>query len=285
MGCTSLRRGLHLHGAVAVAALTLAAPTSLRADEGHNHGHGQPQAVGSVHFEVTCAAAAQRAFDRAMALQHSFWYQAAHKEFSSALAADPRCVMGYWGIAMSLLYNPFNPTPPKNLVDGAAALAKAREIGAQTPREAGYIEALTIYYTDTARPQPVRAAAYAEAIGALSARFPDDPEAAILHALALAAAGPPTDKTYANQLRAASILEKAFADQPNHPGVAHYLIHSYDVPPLAAKGLPAALRYADLAAAAPHAQHMPSHIFTRVGYQDRRGPLLNGKPPTSRGRS
>jgi hypothetical protein len=261
-----VRRALHLQGAIVVTALTLAAATPLRADEGHNHGHGQPAAVGSVHFAVTCAAPAQQAFDQAMALQHSFWYQAAHKEFSAALAADPQCVMGYWGIAMSLLYNPFNPTPPKNLADGAVALAKAREIGAQTPREAGYIDALTIYYSDTGRPQPVRAAAYAEAMGALSARFPDDPEAAILHALALAAAAPSTDKTYANQLRAASILETAFAEQPNHPGVAHYLIHSYDVPPLAAKGLPAALRYADLAAAAPHAQHMPSHIFTRVGY-------------------
>jgi tetratricopeptide (TPR) repeat protein len=266
MICVTLRRSLSLPGAAVVIALTFAVPTPLRADEGHDHGHGQPAPVGSVHFIVTCATPAQQAFDQAMALQHSFWYQAAHKGFSAALASDPQCVMGYWGIAMSLLYNPFNPTPPKNLADGAAALAKAREIGARTPREAGYIDALTIYYTDTDRPQPVRAAAYAAAMGTLSNRFPDDSEAAILHALALDVAAPPTDKTYSNQLRAASILEKAFVEQPNHPGVAHYLIHTYDVPALAAKGLPAALRYADLAAAAPHAQHMPSHIFTRVGY-------------------
>jgi hypothetical protein len=258
---------VRLRDAAIVTALALGVVTPLRADDSHHHGHGKaPTSVGSVHFAVTCTPAAQQIVDRAMALQHSFWYQAAHKEFSAALAADPRCTMGYWGIAMSLLYNPFNPTPPKNLVDGAAALAKARELGAPTARETAYIDALTVYYTDTARPQPVRAAAYAEAMGALSARFPDDSEAAVLHALALDAAAPPTDKTYANQLRAAAILEKVFAEQPDHPGVAHYLIHSYDVPSLAAKGLPAALRYADLAAAAPHAQHMPSHIFTRVGY-------------------
>src|SRR5258708_17026279 len=142
MVCVTLRRSLSLPGAAVVTALSLAAPTPLRADEGHDHGHGQPAPVGSVHFAVTCAAPAQQAFDQAMALQHSFWYQAAHKEFSAALAADPQCVMGYWRIAMSLLYNPFNPTPPKNLADGAAALAKAREIGARTPREAGYIDAL-----------------------------------------------------------------------------------------------------------------------------------------------
>jgi hypothetical protein len=175
--------------------------------------------------------------------------------------------MGYWGIAMSLLNNPFGTAPPQNLVDGAAALAKAASIGAKSPREASYIAALGVLYKDFATvDRRTRVTAYAAAMGELAARYPDDREAAILYALALDVAAPPTDKTYTNQLKAAAILEKAFAEQPDHPGVAHYLIHTYDVPALAAKGLPAALRYAEIAPSAPHALHMPSHIFTRVGY-------------------
>jgi hypothetical protein len=183
------------------------------------------------------------------------------------LQADPQCVMAYWGTAMSQLGNPFSPRPSDILKPGAAALAKAAEIGAKSPRETDYIAALAVYYKDfdTVGHGP-RMTAYAKAMGELAERYPDDREAAILYALALDTAAAPTDKTYANQLKAAEILEKAFVAQPDHPGVAHYLIHTYDAPPLAQKGLPAALRYADIAPAAPHALHMPSHIFTRVGY-------------------
>ena len=237
------------------------------ADDKHDHGHGTPAALGNVHFPVTCAPAAQAAFDRAMALQHSFWYQAAKQGFAAVQQADPQCVMAYWGMAMSQLGNPFSPRPPDVLSAGAAALAKAGEIGAKNPREAAYLAALGVYYKDYDKvDHRNRVVAYAAAMGDVAARFPDDREAAILYALALDTAAAPTDKTYANQLKAAPILEQAFAEQPQHPGVAHYLIHTYDAPPLAEKGLPAALRYADIAPAAPHALHMPSHIFTRVGY-------------------
>jgi hypothetical protein len=250
----------------AALALGLAAPAA-RAADAHDHGHAKSEALGRVHFAVTCTPAAQQAFDRAMALQHSFWYQAAKQGFAQVLAADPRCVMAYWGRALSQLGNPFGPRPAEILRPGAAALAKAAEIGAKSQREADYIAALAVYYKDfdTVGHGP-RVTAYAKAMGALAARYPDDREAAILYALALDTAATPTDKTYANQLEAAEILERAFREQPEHPGVAHYLIHTYDSPALAQKGLPAALRYADIAPSAPHALHMPSHIFTRVGY-------------------
>jgi hypothetical protein len=259
------RRGVL--AAALLAALTGPVAGPARADESHHHGHGAPEALGQVHFPVTCTPTAQQAFDRAMALQHSFWYQAAKQGFSEVLRADPQCVMAYWGMAMSQLGNPFSPRAPDILRDGAAALAKAGDIPAKSDREAGYIAALGVYYRDYDKADHrSRVTAYAAAMGALAARFPDDREAAILYALALDTAAAPTDKTYANQLKAAAILEKAFAEQPQHPGVAHYLIHTYDAPPLAEKGLPAALRYADIAPSAPHALHMPSHIFTRVGY-------------------
>jgi hypothetical protein len=236
-------------------------------DHDHGHAHGAPETLGKVHFPVTCTDAAQRDFDRAMALQHSFWYQASKQAFDQVLTDDRGCVMAYWGIAMSSLYNPFSIPLSKGMTDGAAALAKAAEIGAKSPREADYVAALGVLYKDFATAERrTRVTAYAAAMGALAARYPDDREAAIFYALALDVAAPPTDKTYANQLKAAAILETAFAEQPDHPGVAHYLIHTYDAPPLAAKGLPAALRYAEIAPSAPHAQHMPSHIFTRVGY-------------------
>jgi hypothetical protein len=229
--------------------------------------HGGPEVLGHVHFAVTCTPAAQLAFDRAIALEHSFWYQAAKQGFDEVLAADPQCVMAYWGTAMTRLFNPFGAPPAKNLAEGAAALAKAKEIGAKSPREADYIAALTVFYTDTDKlDQRTRVVAYAKAMGELAARYPDDSEAQIFYALSLDTSASPSDKTYANQLKAAAILEAAFAAQPDHPGVAHYLIHTYDSPALAEKGLPAALRYAEIAPSAPHALHMPSHIFTRVGY-------------------
>ena len=183
-------------------------------------------------------------------------------------AADPGCSMAGWGVAMTLLGNPLaSPPPPRALQDGWVAVEKARATGTRTQRERDYIEAIAAFYKDADTvDHRTRALAYERAMEQVAARYPDDREAAIFYALALNVTLVPTDKTYANQLKAAAILEKVFAEQPNHPGVAHYLIHSYDFPPLAHKGLDAARRYAAIAPSAPHALHMPSHIFTRLGY-------------------
>lgn len=245
--------------------LGFAATPASAADE-----HAGHPVLGKVHFPVTCTPEAQQAFDEAMKLQHSFWYQAAHDAFSEVLQRDPECVMAYWGIAMTRLTNPFSPPPVENLADGWAALEQARQLGAKSEREADYIAALSEFYRDAdTKDHRARVLAYEAAMAQLHARYPDDPEAAIYYALALNVAALPTDKTYAKQLQAAEILEAEVARQPDHPGVVHYLIHTYDYPPLAERGLEAANRYAELAASAPHALHMPSHIFTRVGHWDR----------------
>jgi hypothetical protein len=183
------------------------------------------------------------------------------------LKADPSCAIAYWGIAQSLLLNPFGVPPAANLAEGLAALEKAKAIGAKTPRENEFIAALAAFYTDYDKlDHRARVQAYLKAMEALAQRYRQDDEAQIYYALALDVAASPADKTYANQLKAAAILEGIFKRQPQHPGVAHYLIHSYDYPPIADKGLDAARSYSKIAPSAPHAQHMPSHIFTRVGY-------------------
>jgi Tfp pilus assembly protein PilF len=225
------------------------------------------QRLGTVHFETSCNEAAQRRFDRGMRYQHSFWYRASKEIFEDTLKADPQCAIAYWGIAMSLLLNPFGPPLPANLEQGLAALQKANAVGAKTPRENEFIGALAAFYTDYDKvDHRARLQAYLKAMEALAQHYPQDDEAQIYYALALDVAASPADKTYANQLKAAAILEGIFKRQPQHPGVAHYLIHSYDYPPIAEKGLDAATRYSKIAPTAPHAQHMPSHIFTRVGY-------------------
>ena len=232
---------------------------------------GQPsttEKLGSVHFPVACKPAVQAEFARAVAALHSFWFDTARKAFEGVATADPGCGMAYWGIAMTMLGNPLaNPPRPKALQEGWASVEKARGAGARTPREREYIDAIAVFYKDADKTDHrVRALAYEKAMERLAARYPEDREASIFYALALNMTLVPTDKTYANQLKAASVLEKVFAEQPHHPGVAHYLIHSYDFPPLAPKGLDAARRYAAIAPSAPHALHMPSHIFTRLGY-------------------
>jgi tetratricopeptide (TPR) repeat protein len=236
----------------------------------HDHSHGgtppPPATLGSLHFPVSCTPEAQSTFDEAMKLQHSFWYQAADQAHRRVLERDPDCVMGYWGQALALLRNPFSPPPPDALPQGRALLEKAQRIGAKTEREAGFIGALTYLFSGDDMPgHRARLVQYAQAMEALSGRFTDDAEVAITHALSLVMAASPTDKTYANRLRAGDILEREYARHPQHPGISHYLIHAYDVPALAQKGIAAAERYAALAADAPHALHMPSHIFTRVG--------------------
>jgi hypothetical protein len=222
---------------------------------------------GRVHFSTSCNEIAQRRFDRAMRYQHSFWYRESKGLFEDALAADPECAIAYWGIALSLLFNPHVPPPAQNLALGLAALEKGRALGAKTQRERYYIDALLAFYTDHERvPHGQRVQTYLKAMEALAQRYPDDDEAQIGYSIVLNVAASPNDKTYANQLKGIALLEPIFKRQPRHPGVAHYLIHLYDYPPLAEKGLDAARRYAEIAPAAPHAQHMPSHVFTRVGY-------------------
>jgi len=223
--------------------------------------------LGKVHFPVSCSAAAQEQFDRAVALLHSFWLDESAKAFAVITQADSDCAMAYWGTAMTLLGNPFTwPLSGKALPDGWAAVEKAKVAKAKTQRERDYIGAVEAFYKDWDKvDHRTRALAYVKAMEELAQRYPGDTEASVFYALALDVTALPTDKTYANQLKAARILEKVFAAQPDHPGVAHYLIHSYDFPPIAAQGLTAARRYASIAPSAPHALHMPSHIFTRQG--------------------
>lgn len=230
---------------------------------------GTPDAekLGHVHFATSCSAEAQTHFDRAVALLHSFWFAEATKAFNTVLETDSSCTMGYWGLAMSLLGNPLaSPPPPQALQEGAAILRQAKPVGVRTEREAAYLAAIGQFYKDVeTADHRTRALAYEQAMERLADQYPNDSEAAVFYALALNITAQPSDKTYANQLKAAAILEKVLAQQPQHPGVAHYLIHSYDYPPIAEKGLPAARSYASIAPAAPHALHMPSHIFTRLG--------------------
>jgi hypothetical protein len=230
-------------------------------------GQSDDEKLGTVHFETSCNPDAQKLFDRGMLFQHSFWYRASQRVFEDALKADPECGIAYWGIALSLLWNPHVPPPTKNLAEGAAALAKAKTVSAKTQRERDYLDALGAMYADYEKvDHRTRMQAYTKAMGQLAQRYPNDDEAQIYYALALNTSASPADKTYANQLKGAAILEPIAIRQPQHPGVAHYLIHLYDYPPIAEKGLEAARRYAKVAPAAAHAQHMPSHIFTRVGY-------------------
>lgn len=222
--------------------------------------------LGKIHFPVSCSAVAQAQFDRAVAILHSFWYEEAVKAFTAVAEADPSCAMAHWGIAMSIYYPLWVPPDQSTLQKGLSAVEKAKSIGAKTDREGAYIAAIEVFYKDADKlDHRTRALAYEKAMEQVYLRYPKDQEAAVFYALALNATAPPTDKTYAKQLKAGEILEKVFAQQPNHPGVAHYIIHSYDNPVLASRGLIAAQVYAKIAPAVPHAQHMPSHIFTRLG--------------------
>jgi len=244
--------------ALAVMSVSLSQPALGQADDNK---------LGKVRFETSCKPEAQKQFNQAMLYQHSFWYRASQKVFEDALKTDPECGIAYWGIALSLLYNPHAPPPTPNLPLGLTAIEKGKTIGAKTQRERDYLDALRVMYADYEKvDHRTRLLAYAKSMEALAQRYPNDDEAQIHYALALNTSALPADKTYANQLKGAAILESIAKRQPQHPGVAHYLIHLYDYPAIAEKGLEAARRYAKIAPAAPHAQHMPSHIFTRVGY-------------------
>src|SRR5690349_3451948 len=225
------------------------------------------QQLGNVHFETSCNDVAQRRFNRAMRYQHSFWYSAAKEIFEDVAKADPECGMAYWGVALSLLNNPHAAIPAANLSPGLAAIQKAKQVGAKTERERDYIDALTLMYADydkLSHTQRIRA--FLGAMEKLAAKYPKDDEAQIAYAITLNTSASPADKTYAQQSKGAAILEPISLRLPQHPGIPHYLIHLYDYPATAQKGLDAAGRYAKVAPDAPHAQHMPSHIYTRVGY-------------------
>lgn len=222
--------------------------------------------LGEVHFAISCDAA-QKDFDRAVALLHSFWFGPADAAFRDIAARDPQCGMAWWGAAMVALGNPLAGAPSAQaLKSGWEAVEKAKAAGAKTDRERAYIAAIEAFYRDAETvPHRDRALAYEQAMERLVATYPDDDEARVFYALALNITFDPADKSYKNQLEAAAILEELFEKQPRHPGVAHYTIHSYDFPPIAAKGLKAAQLYSRIAPDSPHALHMPSHIFTRVG--------------------
>ena len=236
------------------------------------HDHTSSENLGSVTFSTSCSSEAQPEFNRAVALMHSFQFARAIEGFTAALVTDPSCSIAYWGIALSNWGNPFAAglRPQAQLQQGLKAVEQARTARPKTERERAYIEAVAHLFTGTGTTDQLsRILAYESAMEAVSAAYPDDIEASIFYALALAAAADPADKTYAKQLKAGAILEGLFVQYPNHPGLAHYIIHAYDVPPLAARALGAAKRYSEIAPSSPHALHMPSHTFTRVGdWQD-----------------
>ena len=224
------------------------------------------KASGEVDFRISCGPAVQKSFKEAVWTLHSFWYPEALKGFTAVTEAEPGCAMGYWGIAMSHWYPLWYPPSPAALKAGAEAVEKAVAAGPKSEREKDYIAAIAAFYRDSDKlDHHTRAVAYEKAMEQVYLRYPEDREAAAFYGLALNASALPTDKTYANQRKAAEILNKVWAEQPNHPGVVHYLIHSDDSPEFAAAGLDAAICYSKVAPDVPHALHMPSHIFTRLG--------------------
>jgi tetratricopeptide (TPR) repeat protein len=240
-------------------------------DKEHHHEDLTATQLGTVRFPVSCDPAVQKRFERGVALLHSFWYEEAEKEFLHISADAPNCAMAHWGVAMSLWHQLWAHPDAKVITRGLDEIHEAKSTdGPITPREQTYIAAVAAFYSDSKnRNHEARAKAYSDAMQKVYETYPDDHEAAAFYALSLLASEPHDDATFANRKQAAAVLEKLFAIEPDHPGVAHYLIHSYDKPQLAELGLPAARRYAQIAPAAPHALHMPSHIFARVGlWQD-----------------
>ena len=222
--------------------------------------------LGEVDFPTSCGGAARKSIQRGVALLHSFGYEEARAAFNEAARADPGCAIAQWGVARSWYHPIWAPPSADELKQGTEAIHRALSAGAKTERERDWINSLAAYYRDHDKtPVNARLAAYTRATEALTRKYPNDFEAWVFHALNLQASAPKDDTTYSNQLKSAEILEKLLAKSPEHPGVVHFLIHAYDYPPLADKGIAAARRYAKLAPAAPHARHMPSHIYIGVG--------------------
>ena len=238
------------------------------AQDDHQHHHDADEKIGKVNFRTSCSPRAQTQFNRAVALLHSFGYELAEKAFSEILTTDPGCVMAYWGIAMTQNHPLWAPPTKAELMKGSAAVEKANSLSVGTQRERDFVAAVNAFYKDYDKvDHPARTMAYEKAMEQVFARYPDDLEGAIFYSLSLlgTATARPVDKTLSKQKRAAEILNGVLAKQPDHPGVAHYIIHSYDYPQLASLALPAALSYAKIAPSSPHALHMPTHIFTRLG--------------------
>jgi tetratricopeptide (TPR) repeat protein len=254
------------------ATILLCAPLTSVADDSHaQHQHGASDlgAIGTAHLATSCNAAAQQDIDRGVTLIHSFWYLEAEKSFRRAAAADAQCGMGWWGVAMSNLHPLWAPPTTDELKVGQQAAEKARQVGAKTPRELAFIDAINAFYTGADKlDHRTRMIAYEKAMANVDRDNPADLEASIFHALAILGVASPKDKTYTQQKQAAQILNRVLPQVPEHPGVTHYLIHSFDYPELAELALPAARTYAKLAPGSPHALHMPSHIFTRLGLWD-----------------
>jgi hypothetical protein len=248
--------------------LILGTSAPFLAAQEHPHDHGER--LGRVVFPVSCTPEAQRRFERAMAVLHSFWWEEGPHAFGAVLEADSTCAMAHWGLALNAWGNPFAGGPADELLrSGAEEAARAAALGAPTPREQGFIAAAAALYRDYGRvPAPVRLQAYSDTLARLYRDHSADPEVALYYALSLIATASRTDTTYVKQKQAAAILNPLFARYPDHPGLAHYIIHADDAPALARFGLTAARRYAAIAPDAPHAQHMPSHIFVRLGLWD-----------------
>ena len=247
-------------------AILLALPlTTLGAQAQQDHSH-HGDALGTVHFQTSCSPEVAASFMRAVALLHSFGYEEARRAFEEVAAGDSRCGMAHWGIAMTWWHPLWAPPTAAELTSGQKAAATARAIGGGTPRERAYIEAISSFFEDAGtRSHQTRAVAYRERIARIAGEFQDDTEASIFYALSLLATAPPADATFANQKQAADILNRISREHPDHPGIVHYLIHAFDFPRLAREALPAARAYAKIAPASPHALHMPTHIFTRLG--------------------
>jgi len=249
-------------------ALGLLLLLSSKAECGQEHGaHGVAASLGTVEFRVSCTAKAQESFTRGVALLHSFTYEESAEAFREAAARDSRCAMAHWGLAMTEYHQLWEPWPgPEELQHGSTEIQKARELKPSTPREKEFVEALGKFYDGwKTQDHTARARAYRDAMEGVYERNPKDQEAAIFYALALVATAAPEDKAFDNQRKAAAILEPVFAAHPDHPGAAHYLIHAYDNPVLASQGTGAARAYSRIAPDLPHALHMPSHIYTRLG--------------------
>jgi hypothetical protein len=231
-----------------------------------SHSHPVPEKLGTVTFATSCVPRVSHDFERAVALLHSFAYSAAEQAFGDVAAADPACAMAHWGIAMSYFHQLWSPPGPEDLSKGQAQVEQAKRLVVRTEREQQFIAAIAAYYHDYAHSAHAkRAKDYEEAMQAAAKSNPSDTEAQVFYALSMIATAPPEDKTHANQKRASLILEPIYRKYPDHPGVAHYLIHDYDSAELAARGLGPARAYSKIAPSAPHALHMPSHIFTRLG--------------------
>ena len=251
--------------------LSLLIPSgSVADDDAHHHEELTAEQLGTVHFPTSCVLSEQKSFERGVALLHSFWYEEAQKQFEQITADDPHCAMAHWGVAMSYWHQLWNQPDGKTIKKGQAEVRKAKSLHSSEDRERGYIAAAEAFYGGSKKRNfHDRSVAYSKAMAVQYQRHPEDLEAAAFYALSLLASRPDNDTTFANQKKAVAILDRLFSQEPDHPGIAHYLIHSCDSPQMAEQGLAAARRYAQIAPASPHALHMPSHIFARLGlWQD-----------------